>query len=72
MTFNIIPDRKERRATHWREIQTRVTTHEGEFLHGEKGKKYQKKWSRQYLGRDLSKQSNVTAETVERYEKTGR
>lgn len=40
----------EKRTLHWTEILHRVTTHEGEHLSGEKGKKYQEKYGKQYLG----------------------
>lgn len=48
----------EQRKLHWQEIRSRVTTHEGEFLNGNKGREYQKKWSKQYLGRDISRPVN--------------
>lgn len=37
-----------------REIRSKVRTHEGELLTGKKGRAYLDKYSRQYLGKDLS------------------
>lgn len=54
----ILKGKKELRQAHWNFIRTRVTTHEGEFLYGKKGKEYQKKYSKRYLGKDLSKPIN--------------
>jgi len=48
--------RQGQRASHWGEIRSRVTTHEGELLHGRKGRDYMRKYSKKYLGRDLSQQ----------------
>ena len=59
----------EKRALHWRDIRKRVTTHEGEFLTGEKGRKYQKKWSKKYLGKDLGNQRRVTVFDVQKHER---
>lgn len=50
----IISSKKNQRILHWKEIKTRTTTHEGEFIKGDKGKSYQQKYSRKYLGKDLS------------------
>ena len=44
----------DKRLAHWEDIKSRVTTHEGEFLTGLKGREYQQKYSKQMLGRDLS------------------
>ncbi len=54
----ILKGKKEQRLTHWQEIATRVTTHEGEFLYGEAGRKYQQKYSKKHLGKDLAKPIN--------------
>lgn len=67
-----ITTREQRRASHWREIESRVRTHEGEFLSGEAGRRYQKKWSKQYLGKDLGSRPEITADRVKQYEKTGK
>lgn len=69
MGIYISKGRTERRAAHWKDIQSRVTTHEGELLSGKKGREYQEKYSKKYLGRDLSK-PGVDVRDVERYEKT--
>lgn len=50
--------KKDQRLAYWREIKSRVTTHEGEMLSGEKGRDYQKKYSKQYLGKDMSRPIN--------------
>lgn len=67
----ILKGRRDQRAAHWRQMQSQVKTHEGELLTGVKGDKYQKKWSKKYLGRDLSAH-RVTVDDVERYEKIGK
>ena len=51
----------EQRKLHWGEIKSRVTTHEGEVLSGNKGRGYQQKYSKQYLGRDLSRPPNFNS-----------
>ena len=56
-----------RRAAHWNDIRSRVTTHEGEVLHGEKGRRYQRDWSKKMLGKDLY-QKPVDERDVERHE----
>ena len=53
--MNIGRSKVELRKLHWQEIKSRVTTHEGEPLSGKKGEEYKQKWSKQYLGRDLSR-----------------
>lgn len=58
------------RANHWRDIQSRVKTHEGEVLKGEAGKKYQEKWSKEYLGKDLSQSKQADTKMVEQYQAT--
>lgn len=40
----------DQRKSHWNEIRSRVTTHEGEFLHGKKGREYISKYGQKYLG----------------------
>jgi len=67
----IIKGKKEQRAAHWNEIRSRVKTHEGELLTGEKGKKYQEKWAKRYLGKDLNTPP-ITSDRVEQFERTGR
>lgn len=52
--------KKEQRVMHWQEIKTRVTTHEGETLRGQKGKDYKERYSKQYLGSDLSKPTDFS------------
>ena len=54
----ILKSKKEQRIAHWEEIRSRVTTHEGEILAGQKGKDYQKKYSKQYLGKELGQPIN--------------
>ena len=54
----IVGSKKEQRMAYWNEIKSRVTTHEGEMLSGQKGRDYQKKYSVKYLGKDLSKPIN--------------
>lgn len=54
----VAPTKTDRRLAHWKEIKSRVTTHEGEMLNGVEGISYQKKWSKQYLGRDMSRPVN--------------
>lgn len=61
--------KRDQRALHWNEIKSRVKTHEGELLSGNKGRDYQQKWSKKYLGRDLSKQATITSDRVEYYER---
>jgi len=51
----ILGDKKQRRVNHWKEIQSRVVTHEGESLSGKKGEDYRKKWGEKYLGRAYQK-----------------
>lgn len=59
------------RATHWGEIRSRITTHEGEILTGQKGREYARKYSKKYLGKDLSEKGfRVDPLKVEEYEKT--
>lgn len=36
-----------------RHIRSKVRTHEGELLHGEKGRHYLDKYSKKYLGKNL-------------------
>ena len=62
-----------RRARHWGEIKSRVTTHEGELLSGQKGREYMRKYSKTYLGKDLSAEGfKVDSSRVEQFEKTGK
>ena len=63
--------KREKRALHWGEISSRVTTHEGELLNGKKGRDYARKYSKKYLGRDLSEKGfRVDPSRIEEYEKT--
>ena len=64
--MNIGLSKKEKRLQHWKSISTRVTTHEGEFLSGEKGRKYQIKYSGKYLGKDLGKPFNPNRADIQR------
>jgi hypothetical protein len=52
--FYIGRSKRDQRMEHWRDIKSRVTTHEGEPLTGSAGRNYQKKYSSKYLGKDLS------------------
>lgn len=54
MGIHIGKSKVDQKALHWKEISQRVTTHEGEFLSGSKGREYQQKYSKKYLGKDLS------------------
>lgn len=56
------------RVLHWRDIQSRVRTHEGELLSGKKGKEYQEKYSKKMLGRDLSNSRPIDITMVEQHE----
>lgn len=56
--FYIGKSKKEQRLSHWREIKNRVTSHEGEIISGGKGKDYKQKYSKKYLGVDLSAPTN--------------
>jgi hypothetical protein len=68
----ILKGNKGQRASHWRDIQSRVRTHEGELLSGSKGREYQRRWSKKMLGRDLSAGKVADEIMVEKYEKTGK
>lgn len=50
----ILSSKIERRRKNWQEIKKTVRTHEGELLTGKNGKSYQEKYSKTYLGKDLS------------------
>jgi hypothetical protein len=60
IAFNIGVSKKDARMAHWRDIKNRVTTHEGEALKGVKGADYNRKYSRQYLGKDLSRPTDFS------------
>lgn len=60
-SFNIGSSGKAARINHWQEIQSRVTTHDGQLLSGTAGRNYQKKWSKKMLGKDLSKPVDYSA-----------
>ena len=50
---DVIPmdlSKKGQRLSHWKEITSRVRTHEGELLSGNKGRTYQEKYGQKYLG----------------------
>lgn len=65
--------KRDQRAAHWDEIKSRVTTHEGEILSGKKGRDYMAKYSKKYLGRDLSERGfKIDPQRVEQFEKTGK
>lgn len=66
----ILKSKREQRAAYWGEIKKRVTTHEGEILHGSKGQHYQEKYGKQYLGRELKGGFKVDPRQVEQHEKT--
>ena len=68
----ILKSKQEQRKLHWSDIKNRVTTHEGEFLHGKKGRKYQSKWSKSYLGKDMSGQTNFDAPQYQKELEKGR
>lgn len=71
--FHIGLGKKEQRAAKWSDIKSRVTTHEGELLTGRKARDYAQKYSKKYLGRDLSVGGfKVDPSRVEQFEKTGR
>lgn len=63
--------KKEQRAAHWNEIRNRVKTHEGELLSGSKGREYQEKWAKKYLGKDL-RTKPISPDRVDQFERTGR
>lgn len=69
-TFVIGLDSTGKRLSHWKEIKTRIRTHEGELLSGNKGIEYQSKWSSKYLGRDLSSTRPLSRDVVEKYNST--
>jgi hypothetical protein len=52
--MHILLPKKEQRRHYWQEIKKTVRTHEGELLTGSKGRDYQQKYSKKYLGKDLS------------------
>lgn len=55
--------KREITNAHLKDIRTRVTTHEGETLHGSAGKHYMDKYSKKYLGKDLNgsyQKNNIT------------
>ncbi len=69
--FFIVKGKTGQRAAHWNDIRSRVRTHEGELLDGSKGRDYQQRWAKKYLGRDMNTPP-VTADRVEQFEKTKR
>ena len=71
MAIYILKGKTGQRAAHWNSIRDRVITHEGQLLTGIKGRKYQKKWGKKMLGRDLDN-PQIPVERVEQFEKTGK
>ena len=61
MTFNIGLSKKDKRIAHWKEIKSRVTTHEGEALSGREGRKYQEEWSHKYLKRNMTRPTDFNS-----------
>jgi hypothetical protein len=61
-------DKDNTRALYWQDIQSRVTTHEGEFLSGRAGREYQEKWSKKMLGKDLTQTRRADAQMVKEYQ----
>lgn len=57
------------RASHWNDIRTRVRTHEGELLSGKAGERYQARYAKQYLGKDLGTARRYSSQDVEKHEK---
>lgn len=60
----------KKRVAHWNHIRKKVRTHEGELLIGEKGRKYQQKYGKKYLGRDVGAKRQMTEDDVRQYERT--
>ena len=54
MEYNDGNSRRLITPVHLRFIRSKVRTHEGELLYGKKGEAYQDKYSKKYLGKDLS------------------
>ena len=52
VSTGVPPDlsRKGKRVNHWQEIASRVRTHEGELLSGNKGRDYQQRYAQKHLG----------------------
>lgn len=65
-TFSIGASKTDSRIKHWRDITSRVTTHDGQFLQGKAGKDYQKRWSKQMLGKDLSRPVDFQAPSFQK------
>ena len=66
----IIKGQNGQRAHHWNDIRTRVRTHEGELLSGKAGERYQARYAKQYLGKDLGVAKRYSAQDVEQHEKS--
>lgn len=64
--MNIGKSKKDQRVSHWEEIRSRVTTHEGEFLSGKAGREYTSKWSKKMLGQDLSRKPDYSKEEYQK------
>lgn len=60
-SFSIGTSSKSSRMSHWKEIKSRVTTHEGQILSGKEGREYQQKYSKRMLGADLSRPVDFSA-----------
>lgn len=54
----IVKSKKDQRIAHWKEIHSRITTHEGELLTGARGIQYQEKYGEKYLGKKMNKPVN--------------
>lgn len=52
--LTVLSSKVDRRIAHWKDIKSRVRTHDGEMLSGSKGRDYQVKFSQRYLGKDMS------------------
>lgn len=64
--FNIGGSKTDNRIKHWQDIQSRVTTHDGQFLQGAAGRAYQQKWSKKMLGKDLSAPVNYNTPSYQK------
>lgn len=65
-SFHIGVSKRDKRLGHWKKIKERVTTHEGEILNGRAGEQYKQKYSRQYLGVDLSRPTDFSKPEYQR------
>lgn len=60
-SFSIGSGSKQSRLEHWKDIKSRVTTHEGQVLSGKAGRDYQIKHSKKMLGTDMSRPVDFSA-----------